>query len=284
MGNFLNNLAARSFTPGSSIRPRTASLFEPADAVPSHGNLINETEAITEIENDTAGPDGKTETNPVTRRKARPVSLPAPALPEHPAMPERVEMEEQQHTLPPPAAQRDPVAPPQPMLGTVNAEEHAMPVVIPKSKPMPAPSAPAESPALIPARVRSQPVERDHPKTAMPGRLAATEVAGRERPQLSERSQLHSEEDETARLTNPISRRLTPALPPGSNHARAHQPAVRTLDRPQPQPEPSIQVTIGRVEVRAEISSQAASRTERASSPVMSLEEYLRRRNKRGGE
>lgn len=274
MGNFLNNLAARSFAPGSGIRPRTASLFEPADAVPDHGNLINETEAVTEIENDTAGPDEKTETNPVTRRKPRPASLLAAAQPERPPVPELVKIEEQQHALPPSAAQRDPVAPPQPMLGTVHAEERAVPL-----KPMPSPSAQAEPPALTPARVRSQPVEREHvhPEAAMPGRLAVTEVS-RARPQL------HHKEDATARLTNPVNRPLTAALPPSSNNARAHKPAVRTLDRPHPQSEPSIQVTIGRVEVRAEISSQAARRTERASSPVMSLEEYLRRRNKRGGE
>ena len=46
-------------------------------------------------------------------------------------------------------------------------------------------------------------------------------------------------------------------------------------------PEPSIQVTIGRIEVRA-ISSQASSPKERGKSPVMSLNDYLRQRSKRG--
>ena len=45
-------------------------------------------------------------------------------------------------------------------------------------------------------------------------------------------------------------------------------------------PEPTIQVTIGRIEVRA-VSPQAAAQKERSASPVMSLSEYLRSR--RGG-
>ncbi len=47
-------------------------------------------------------------------------------------------------------------------------------------------------------------------------------------------------------------------------------------------PEPTIQVTIGRVEVRA-VSEQASKAKERAASPVMSLNDYLGLRSKRGG-
>jgi hypothetical protein len=47
--------------------------------------------------------------------------------------------------------------------------------------------------------------------------------------------------------------------------------------------EPIIQVTIGRIEVRA-MSQPAPPTRERSASPVMPLDEYLRRRSRRGGE
>jgi hypothetical protein len=47
-------------------------------------------------------------------------------------------------------------------------------------------------------------------------------------------------------------------------------------------PEPTIQVTIGRIEVRA-ASPQASAPKERSPSPVMSLNDYLQQRSKRGG-
>lgn len=47
--------------------------------------------------------------------------------------------------------------------------------------------------------------------------------------------------------------------------------------------EPTVHVTIGRIEVRATPQQTSTSRA-RSASPVMSLDEYLRRRSKRGGE
>ena len=49
----------------------------------------------------------------------------------------------------------------------------------------------------------------------------------------------------------------------------------------QSAPEPSIQVTIGRIEIRAERERSSARKSETAPSPVMGLQEYLRRQNKR---
>jgi len=48
-------------------------------------------------------------------------------------------------------------------------------------------------------------------------------------------------------------------------------------------PEPTVQVTIGRIEVRANSESKPVVASRRAS-PVMSLEEYLQRRTQRGGQ
>lgn len=58
----------------------------------------------------------------------------------------------------------------------------------------------------------------------------------------------------------------------------------QTARPPEPQPEasPTINVTIGRIEVRATPTPTVTDRKERPQSPVMGLEEYLRRRN--GGQ
>jgi hypothetical protein len=53
---------------------------------------------------------------------------------------------------------------------------------------------------------------------------------------------------------------------------------------PAQNPEPSIHVTIGRIEIRAEREDPSPRKNEKAPSPVMGLEEYLRRKNTRGKE
>jgi len=55
---------------------------------------------------------------------------------------------------------------------------------------------------------------------------------------------------------------------------------TRPVTRPpgNPAPAPAINVTIGRVEVRATLAPQRASQAPRAASPIMNLEEYLRQR------
>ena len=64
---------------------------------------------------------------------------------------------------------------------------------------------------------------------------------------------------------------------------RLQAPAAAASSRHAGSSEPAIQVTIGRIEVRA--SQQAAPAAKRrAPSPVMTLDEYLRRRSQRGGQ
>jgi len=72
-----------------------------------------------------------------------------------------------------------------------------------------------------------------------------------------------------------------PVAPLGPTKRRAIQPDF-TL--PAQSPEPSIHVTIGRIEIRAEREGSSPRKNERAASPVMGLEEYLRRKNTRGKE
>ena len=94
-----------------------------------------------------------------------------------------------------------------------------------------------------------------------------------------------SERVETASLAPLAARRETrmdhPVAPLSPAKRRAIQP---DFPLPAQNPEPSIHVTIGRIEIRAERESSSPRKNEKAASPVLGLEEYLRRKNTRGKE
>jgi len=95
---------------------------------------------------------------------------------------------------------------------------------------------------------------------------------------LSERAEAASLATLAAGRETRIDHHAAPLAPP---KRRAVQPDF-TL--PAHSPEPSIHVTIGRIEIRAEREGASPRKTEKAASPVMGLEEYLRRKNTRGKE
>jgi hypothetical protein len=92
-----------------------------------------------------------------------------------------------------------------------------------------------------------------------------------------------SERVETASLAAGRGTRMDyPAAPP---LLPAKRRAIQSDFRlPAQNPEPSIHVTIGRIEIRAEREGPSPRKNEKAASPVMGLEEYLRRKNTRGKE
>ena len=83
-----------------------------------------------------------------------------------------------------------------------------------------------------------------------------------------------------------------PVLPQGGDIFGAdHARGLRSGDRrdsafpsrqAQSEREPVIEVTIGRLEIRAETAGASNRKTERPASPVMGLDEYLRRKSNRG--
>lgn len=62
---------------------------------------------------------------------------------------------------------------------------------------------------------------------------------------------------------------------PAANQPGSHQPPVAT----SPEPIPTVQITIGRIEVRATPPTPAKAEKKPAPTPVLSLEDYLRQRN-----
>lgn len=82
------------------------------------------------------------------------------------------------------------------------------------------------------------------------------------------------------RTTRPVERSTQPA--PAIIPARqTAPPASHTLSEPAATA-PTINVTIGRIEVRA-TQGRAPAQAQRSAPEVMSLEEYLRRRSRGGG-
>jgi hypothetical protein len=89
-------------------------------------------------------------------------------------------------------------------------------------------------------------------------------------------------------LTAPQALQLPPAsvvAQPGA--IRTIEPAPPALPEPKaaptPEPERTINVTIGRVEVRAVSPPSPQPKRQQSKAPVMSLDEYLRKRSKGGG-
>jgi len=84
----------------------------------------------------------------------------------------------------------------------------------------------------------------------------------------------------SSRMRDFTSRAAVAIEPPGTRRFEfARQIAPPHLASP---PEPMVQVTIGRVEVRA-VSSQVSKPKQRSASPVMNLNDYLAQHSKRGG-
>jgi hypothetical protein len=103
-------------------------------------------------------------------------------------------------------------------------------------------------------------------RTAMPAEPRPPAIAHSESPPVQPTRP-------SAPATTAVEPRVTPYVKP-SARARAEPAAT-------PKPAPTIQVTIGRIEVRA-TPPPAPPQKQRSAPPVMSLDEYLRQRARRG--
>jgi len=74
-------------------------------------------------------------------------------------------------------------------------------------------------------------------------------------------------------------REASSTIEPRPARRRERQAAARESHKERVEVPPTINVTIGRVEVRATQAPQPAQRRAESASPRMSLDDYLRRRN-----
>lgn len=317
MSDFLSNLLYRSSGAAEVIQPRLPSLFEPA--TPYTGSLAATGSQLDEVarevrwesvRDDTDAERSQSQMRPETEPPldARPMLREERHFQREPvgesrprsadAMPDRSQDEEMEpprippqmtHAAPymdktfrtPPLIDARPVprrpnlpsdntaetreresqpASPlaQPRAGTVQRPESS-PAASAVHRPTPQhPAAPSNSGVTKPAALREpQPVATTRP------RFAPSEPSRPSRPEASPRPAA-----------------VAPLPPPARRVDLAHPlPPART----SVPTEPTIQVTIGRIEVRA-VSSPASAAKERTASPVMSLNEYLRQQAKRSSE
>jgi hypothetical protein len=280
MTDFLNSLAARSFGTETPIRPRLASLFEPAPGLNSaysktHAPPLEGPDAISEIEAWANGADkdvkssdtlhaAKTghamvDTAPQSRSESTgnfspKIDIPTRARMDDVAKSIAHEPDRKDSRLPVPLAAHD---------------QHQ--IVSEDSSPR-----------------ASEAIGRDWISTAsipsvpaMPRDEKANETASVLRHESSEeRSSLAPSSKAIAELAAQMS---DAAAAMGTiRGALRGQAASRSAQTRTAEPDSSVQVTIGRIEVRAVTENNRVS-SPRAASPVMSLEEYMRRRSQRGG-
>lgn len=289
MGNFLTNLAKRSFTAAGGMRPHRASLFEPAGFEPASSvsgtihdsgeNTSLETISFSDAEVTAAAPGeaarGSSAKIPVGRKSSGNADV---SSPEEKFQDISEDRPKQQSSLPVPSQRK--ALPARSSQNIEIAQENVRPVAAPGIQPTVIMPSPIES---LLAPVPTMPGSGDQRSLRKESSALASPVAPvmPEMP-LKEHRNRRSGQDAVS-LSHIADRSLTVAQPVAPL-ARGRTQSKRTFGPPQQEPEPSIHVTIGRVEVRAEVSGQAPRRAERTSSPVMSLEEYLQRRAKRGGE
>lgn len=279
MNDFLSQLAARSWGSAEMIRPRLPSFYEPApNTVGSEGRMdvtaMFDAEERSEVA--IAGPRTLRPANGVEESRLEPKRDGRVVAPEW-ATP-LVDREGPSPTLPPPHQKGDTTGVVRPALPEASAAGSRPPVV-----------------RVLPAVLGVTPA--GHP----PITSAANPHGGVERPPIGGSSQPGSPERHERVAAGDRSRGvesrpekelyLRPRPPAEDLAVRPRAPSVpqfasanRARTRAEAEGEPVIQVTIGRIEVRAASGPAPATPKARARPAVMSLDEYLRSRAKRGGE
>ena len=310
MSDFLTNLAVRDSRSAEVIRPRLPSLFEPprlAERLPAPAKSVDWEENRETFE-------GTTEPSEAATVPARGPS-PADERLAGRRVQSRLAVPQRAHDVPGPVPTTlarsgetgpDPIRPQtRPADQAVESPPNSPQTLVPRSStetpvrrsssqtPLPESSTQTpvrESSTRTPVReflVATTPTDtaRNEGDRSQPGPSAdrATPVtetrkslsSGQEPSEGSASSTIVSpslQADQIAQLVKSIVQRRI------ASHSEDPKPG--TLPSRSNQPEPAIQVTIGRIEVRATREQQPAPR-ERAVSPVMSLEDYLRSRQKR---
>jgi hypothetical protein len=289
MSDFLTRLATRSSGTVGTVRPRLASRFEPT-AAPGPGAAAA---GSRDGEPGTASADPRLvwdETELRSVRAATPLAAEPP-----PVDPMRRPRPRPLAPDPDTRYAADPSAPP--------AADLAAPAVAPRDQPGPAPARRAPQPPGQPPRdpspERTEPgAARDAPGAPVRAPAVASqdlaETAREPRPRVHVPATPRAAPLPARDATVPRSPLLVPdqeraVRPPLPAVAHATLPAAMAGVRPgaargssQAPAEPAIHVTIGRIEVRTS-STPAAPPNGRTSSPIVGLDEYLKRRTGGGG-
>jgi hypothetical protein len=275
MADYLTDLAVGLSESTGVLRPRQASRFEPAsqeDQIPTFRQPLEQAE-------DTDSPRAQGASGEPPPRAARPAMSHADpsAFAQLPGQPDIPALNARRHPVaertltdvPSPVDPRDPSRE-SPHVALGSEAPFSVRDMSLRQPTEPRAEIEAEG-ALIPApspppTERTRPVEpRPSGPIERPAFELPVDAATVKRPAI----------DPAAEAANSIFRPppLSPRLPrerPSQSEHRAEQP-----------PEPTIHVTIGRVEVRATSEAEPRARRKEEAAPVMTLDEYLRKRGSR---
>ena len=292
MSDYIGSVIAKSLNLAAVVRPRLPTLFEPPQAAGRPSSLGTFSEAVGEQE--------APETVAATVAPPRPSQPDVDAGPrrERSADDSRVRLINPTLVVPEPVspqpvqlmAQKTLQAPQQQIESSIRAE------IQPTVKRMQAVERPMTT-QLAAQEESAQAVVHNKPRLEMVESVAKAQEPKQPmtaQPILTrketEQAVVHStpQPQTVQRLEPAISQAVRPSLPV-TVVARRREVArpergAKSAAAPQAsaEPAPTIQVTIGRIEVRA-TSPAAPPQKQKAVSPAMSLEEYLGRRARRGG-
>lgn len=287
MSNYLNHLVTRSLNPSeTSVQPRLPSLFEPVVGMPALGTVtVNSGEpgGIAEVEatqrREVTSSQGPTHAENVPSMSRR--SLFSSRI-EHPSVPVRpmVNVDELGFTPPVHAIPELPTPPHFPTPDPNQARDQPAHQV-PKSAQ--AIDAVEQQPAIV-----QQPIIQ-----RIVGQLFSAQSDNLDPGKTPVTARVRPAERPAAITPKPPTTTLPPSPPMSVQHVPTAivKPQIAPLIQPLPipavvsqessQPAPTIQVTIGRIEVRATAPATQPLAQSRPKSPVMSLDEYLRQQGAR---
>ncbi len=299
MSDFLTSLVSRSLGTAPVVRPRLPSLFEPVapyidQPFAIHADRDEGRKPHRDNAREDAGPSllqPNERQTPVSKRRSGPrvePNVPGPLAP--------LASADQLEPHPVSRRHRNPPAPPadstlrdeQSVPSVITPGEHPSQRVPASAKPLPKPLANDVAPQPTVIHSAAQTPAGVVPRMAVPP-PAPSPPAPTLNPPIEARTKASPQPDQTIRseakssilkTAPPPTRFDSPRPIPAVEPRRApHFEFARHITAPPPvaTSEPIIQVTIGRIEVRA-VPEKTTTPKERHASPVMSLNDYLRSR------
>ncbi len=264
MSNYLSQMATVAVNHAPVVQPRLASRFEgSAGAAPAED--IQEQVAQPPVHRSATAPAETVTPAKTPRQEQTPAEIPMPvAQPAAPLL--------QSQSVPPrapstePVTQASPVAEPQQLVQELIRERiHEQPLLVSASAPQG--SAPSRSESVILEK------HSEHSFFSEIHHEAGAPVAGEQQPATTKSGSRHETPTEPAKAPQ-IQTRI--AAPEPIMQSAMRQPAQTTEVSA---PAPSIQVSIGRIEIRANpASSSSTSKPQTPKSATLSLDDYLRQR------
>ncbi len=288
MSNYLNHLVMRNLNPlETSVQPRLPSLFEPVGGVPAWGTVSvdsGEPEKISEFETtqprEVTSPRRPTHTEDGQSLAKR---SPSSSLMESPSVPSRqiANLDKVGFT---PIVQTSSDLPVAPLSSIPHPRQDRYQTTTQVSKAAEASNSTEQKPAIVQQTFIQRVVEQ----------LFSSQSGDIDSSNVPATATVRQEDKPAIAPILPTSTKLTTLTPIPVQHSPTEtvKPQITPFIQPiqttsvastkPTQPAPTIQVTIGRIEVRATAPVNPPSMQARPKSPVMSLDEYLHQRG--GGQ